>query len=92
VGLSRSESYWFMVAEAAALGVPTCATPTGIATYLSLRYAGLKLMEPAPRLSVDQAALFLGAHRRAVPVSYRPYDISADARLRLKDALEAHVF
>lgn len=35
VGLSESESFWFLVAEAVALGTPVLSTPTGIAPFLA---------------------------------------------------------
>lgn len=87
-GLSRSESYWFLVAEAAALGVPTCATPTGIAPYLMQRYKGLRLLRPAGDYTADTLAEELIAHLRSLTGSPEPFNINAEAEHRLAEALE----
>lgn len=91
IGLSRSESFWFLVAEAAALGVPTWATPAGIAPHLASHYEGVKLLPPAWQISVSRVVDDLAAHRSIVPAAYLPYDISGEARERLQNALEARV-
>lgn len=45
VGLSESESYWFLVAEAVALGTPVLCTPTGIAPFLAGKTRLVELVE-----------------------------------------------
>jgi len=86
-GLSKSESFWFLVAEAAALGVPICATPTGIAPYISSQYDGMNLLRPIDEYSADELMQEIINYRNRVPLRFKPFNISNTSRQRLKSTL-----